>query len=95
MEANAKQGSDLIILPSGRYLLTLENESGSRESEPWINDAVYDLDITDDLTIQGQVEDGIKLLDFTEYASVGPPEAPRIVIRDDRRQMTGFQKLSA
>ena len=93
MEANAKQGSDLIILPSGRYLLTLENESGSRESEHGINDAVYDLDITDDLTIQGQVEDGIKLLDFTEYASVGPREAPRIVIRDDPETDDRFPKI--
>lgn len=60
MEANASPGSDLIRLPPGRYRLTLHDGERSPDS----NDRIGDLDILDDLTIVGLVDENASLSDI-------------------------------
>jgi CSLREA domain-containing protein len=72
MEANALPGADSLILPAGTFLLTL---IGADED----NAAAGDLDITDDLTING-AGSASTLIDANAinrvFQVIGPPSVP-------------------
>lgn len=53
MEANAKPGNDLILVPVSRFTLTRLESGVFVESGNGIEDAVLDLDITESVTIRG------------------------------------------
>lgn len=60
MEANASPGSDLISIPPGRYRLTLRDRGRSPDSD----ERLGDLDISDDVTIVGLVDENASLTDI-------------------------------
>lgn len=60
MEANASPGSDLINIPPGRYRLTLHDN----RRLPDTDDRLGDLDITDDVTLVGLVDENVSLNDI-------------------------------
>jgi len=60
MEANASPGSDLINIPPGRYRLTLHDN----RRLPDTDDRLGDLDIRDDVTLVGLVDENVSLNDI-------------------------------
>ena len=67
MEANARQGVDLIRLPVGRYTLTRE-KPGTPEADNIPDDAWGDLDITDSVAIIGEGANYIHIGRFMQTA---------------------------
>ena len=66
MEANARPGVDLIEVPRGRYHLTLEKPSGT-ERDAVAEDAFGDLDVTDALTVVGNVGDAARFVSMDSF----------------------------
>ncbi len=65
MEANAREGVDLIRVPNGRYTLT-RVKPGAPEQDDTPEDAWGDLDITDSVAIVGAASNGIHIGHFMQ-----------------------------
>lgn len=87
MEANARPNRDIIRLPPGRYTLSLPAPVGGETTEG-TDDRVGDLDILNDLAIEGQGS-AASVTEFLTWPASGTADR----LRDDPTKDASFAKI--